>query len=97
MRMRIICWFLAFCSSSSVCSIATANTEQEALDLVDISCTGGHTEKIVYRYSGKNPANVKANSQPLQYDAQDTIYGALTQNIKIDGNGDCYDLVIRLR
>ena len=76
----------------------SANTELSPPDLVDISCVDGLTAKVVYRYPvDRPPNNGTVYVQPLQYEAKDSIYGDLAQNIKIDGTGDCYDLFIRFR
>ena len=67
-------------------------------DLLDISCVDGHTDKVVYRYPVEKSANNgKPRLQPLEYDAQESIYGDLVQNMKIEGTGDCYELFIRFR
>ena len=70
--------------------------------MVDISCDGEHTQKILYKYAGSRPSGVgvdKAHPQPLEYEvkARDSIHGVLTQNIRINGTGECYDLFVRLR
>ena len=35
--------------------------------------------------------------QSLEYEARDTIDGVLAQNIRINGTGPCFHLVIRMR
>ena len=67
------------------------------LDFVDISCDGDHMDKILYNYSSRNPYTENPRHQSLEYEARDTIDGALTQNIRINGTGSCYDLVISMR
>ena len=97
--MRQFFWFSpCLCLSAYVQSIAT--TESGPLDLVDISCDGKHTEKILYRYAGSRPFGVRVDTaypQPLEYVARDSIHGELTQNIRINGAGKCFDLFVRLR
>ena len=68
-----------------------------ALDKVDISCSGDDTDKIIYKYDHDKPDGGVSRLQPLEYSEQESIYGNLSHNIRITGNGDCYDLVIRLR
>ena len=97
--MKHILWFSVFSCLSASTKSASA-TDSEPLDLVDISCDGEHTEKILYRYVGRNPyGEGMAHHQTLEYevDARETIYGSLTQNIRINGNGKCFDLFVRLR
>ena len=79
----------------------TLATDSATPDHVQISCDGSYTKKIVYTYSGKRPSTHVINSQPLHYEveAQHTIHGVLTQNIRIDGTGGggCFELFIRFR
>ena len=72
--------------------------ENVALDRVDITCNGDVTNKIIYKYDQNRPGGGETSRlQALEYSAQENIQGILSQNIKITGDGDCYDLVIRLR
>ena len=83
-----VCCFPAFCVLTDM-----TNTDPGPPDRIDISCVDGHTDKVVYRYPDTRPAT----RQPLQYKAQESVYGDLEQNMKIDGTGDCYDMFIRFR
>ena len=97
--MKHIFWFSAFCCLFASTQSVTP-TESAPLDLVDISCDGEHTEKILYTYVGRQPyGQGMAQPQTLEYelDARETISGSLTQNIRINGNGKCFDLFVRLR
>ena len=97
--MKHILWFSVF-SCLSTFSKSASTTASGPGDLVDISCDGEHTEKILYTYVGRQPyGKGMAQPQTLEYevDARETISGSLTQNIRINGNGKCYDLFVRLR
>ena len=85
-----------------VCDVVLPNPTVDlgnaALDKVDITCTGDVTDKIIYTYDHDKPGRgEKSRLQALEYSAQENTFGNLSQNIRITGNGDCYDLVIRLR
>ena len=85
-----------------VCNVVLSNPIEDpdnfALDKVDITCTGDVTDKIIYNYDQDKPGRGETpRLQALEYSAQENIFGNLSQNIRITGNGDCYDLVIRLR
>ena len=85
-----------------VCNVVLPNPiedqDNDALDKVDITCTGKVTEKIIYTYAHDKPdRGGRSRLQALEYSAQESIHGNLSQNIRIAGHGDCYDLVIRLR
>ena len=67
------------------------------MDFVDITCHGDHVDKILYNYSSRNPYTENPIHQSLEYEARDTIDGVLTQNIRINGTGTCFNLVIRMR
>ena len=72
--------------------------DHQVLDKVDITCDGNHTEKFTYNYDHDKPGRGEhLRPQPLEYSAQESIYGNLSHNIRITGNGDCYDLVLKLR
>ena len=84
-----------------VCDVVLSNPiegeDNVELDKVDITCSGNVTDKIIYKYDHDKPDGGVSRLQPLEYSEQESIYGNLSHNIRITGNGDCYDLVIRLR
>ena len=101
MKMRLI---LAVAASYCVLvyhvvmSNPIEDQDNVALDKVDITCNGDVTDKIIYNYDQNKPERYEPSRvQPLEYSAQENIHGHLSHNIRITGDGDCYDLVIRLR
>ena len=88
-------WCLTNLCGANATTNVTANvtTEEKQPDLVEISCDGNSTGKLVYRFMN----NKFGLYEPLQYEAKNSIYGALEQNIKINGTGDCFGLYIRFR
>ena len=87
----LIFYHLLFCN-------LVLSEDHQLLDKVDITCDGDNTDKIIYNYDQDKPGiGGKSRLQTLEYSAEESIYGNLSQNIRISGNGDCYDLVIRLR
>ena len=82
---------------SALCSIFKTTLVRKAVDLVHISCNGDHTDKILYHYSTRNKEKGMGIPQSLEYEARDTIDGVLAQNIRINGTGPCFHLVIRMR
>ena len=74
---------------------SSAATDHRPVDQVDITCEGGHVNKLVYNYA--HSSNVKPSLRPLEYEVHETIYGILSHDVRVIGDEDCYELVIRLR